>query len=303
MFPNMEIWDVDFGDIVILGSERAWESSSEVFGRAFELEAVRKGLASIGLTTPEAILARRLASQRTAFAIAGPGPIQADAYPFLEYAAPRTFFLRLHTVWLQRFDERTWQMNLASDEVNNELSRLEAPALKTIFGLGFGSANDELLHYLGGRFEQHAGRGTAQPVIIENHAMPCSLQGTNKSFGVFTPPSAGTNLVAHQLAMSEYGLLSDATNRMAAIDTIESVLNSLPSYHPDGMDWSPDYYADLAVKACLRASKPLQARAILLRALQLEPNSGQLQYLARIFAREGLLKPTGVAQTEVKAVP
>ena len=103
--------------------------------------------------------------------------------------------------------------------------------------------------------------------------------------------------------MSEYGLLSDATNRMAAINTIESVLNSLPSYHPDGMDWSPDYYADLAVKACLRASKPLQARAILLRALQLEPNSGQLQYLARIFAREGLLKPTGVAQTEVKAVP
>ena len=43
VFPNMEIWDVDFGDIVILGSERPWESNPKVYGRAFELEAAAQG--------------------------------------------------------------------------------------------------------------------------------------------------------------------------------------------------------------------------------------------------------------------
>jgi predicted membrane-bound spermidine synthase len=303
VFPNMEVWDVDFGDIIILGSNRPWRSNTEVYGGALELEGPRKGLLSIGLATPEAILARRMASQRTAFAIAGAGPVQGDAFPFLEYAAPRTFYLRLHTTRLQRFDERTWQMDLASDEVNNELAKLEPPALRSIFGLGYGSANDELLHYLGGRFAQHSGRGTAQPVIIDNRAMPCSLQGTNKNFGVYTPPSAATNLITRQLAMSEYGLLSDATNRSAAIDTIENVLNSLSGYRSEGADWSPDYYADLAVKASLRASNRGQARAILLRGLQLEPNSDQLGYLSRILAREGILQPSDIAQAETKASP
>jgi len=289
VFPNIEIWDVDFGDIVILGSDRPWRSDIEVYARAFELEGPRKGLESIGLATPEAILARRMASQNTAFAIAGPGPVQADAFPFLEYAAPRTFYLRVHTVRFQRFDERTWQMGLVHDDINNELARLDPAALKSIFGLGYGSVNDELIHYLGGLFAQHAGRGTAQPVIVDNRAMLCSLQGTNKHFGVYTPPSAATNLITRQLAASEYGLLGDATNRLAAIDTIQSVLNSLPGYRPEGSDWSPDYYADLAVKASLHAARPDQAVAILLKALQLEPNSDQLQYLARVFARQGLI--------------
>ncbi len=97
------------------------------------------------------------------------------------------------------------------------------------------------------------------------------------------------------------GLLSNATNRLAAIDTIESVLNSLSGYEFQGADWSPDYYADLAIKASLRSSKPGQATAILLRGLQLDPYSDQLQYLARIFAREGLLQSADTTVTEVRA--
>jgi hypothetical protein len=132
--------------------------------------------------------------------------------------------------------------------------------------------------------------------------MLCSLQGENKHFGVWTPPSAATNLFAQEMAASEYGLLGDATNRMAAIDTIQSVLNSLPGFDP-AWDWEPHYYADLAVKASLRDSKPQQAREILLRALQLEPRSDQLNYLARIMEREGELKPKDVAQTEILVLP
>jgi len=301
VFPNMEIWDVDFGDIVILGSDRPWRSDVEVYGRAFQLEGARKGLEFIGLATPQAILARRMASQRTAFAIAGSGPLQEDNFPFLEYAAPRTFYLRSHTTLFQRFDERTWQTQLASDDVNNELAKLGPSDLKSVFGRVWGSANNELFRFFTGLFTDHTGRATAQPVIIDNHAMPCSLQGTNKSFGVFTPLSAATNMVSRQIATSEYALLGDATNRLAGIAAIENILNSMTRSSLGGTDWSPDYYADLAIKACLRASDPERARKILLRGLELQPNSVQLQYLARVLAHAGVLRPAELAKIEERA--
>jgi hypothetical protein len=253
------------------------------------LDGPRTGLAAIGLWTPEAILARRMASQRTAFAIPEPGPLQGDDHPILEYAAPRTFYLHHHTrgvFRLQRFDERTWQMDLASDDVNSELATLDPPALKTIFGLGYGSANDDLEHYLSDHFAQYSGRRTAPPMAINNRAMLCSLQGTNKNFGIYTPPSAATNLFARQLTMAEYALRGDPTNYPAAIESIQNILDSLPGYRAEDSDWSPDYYADLAIKASLHASNPARAKAILRRGLQLEPDSDQLRYLSRIFLRE-----------------
>ena len=47
----------------------------------------------IDIQSPEALMARQLASQRTGFAIAGDGPMQSDLFPVLEYAAPRAFYL------------------------------------------------------------------------------------------------------------------------------------------------------------------------------------------------------------------
>jgi predicted membrane-bound spermidine synthase len=303
VFPEMEIWDVGDGDIVILGSDRPWQSNTKVYGKTFELEGVRKGLASIGLGTPEAILARRMASQRTAFAIPGPGPVQGDEFPILEYAAPRAFYIHLHSKGvfrLLKFDERTWQMDLASDEVNSDLSKLDPPALKTIFASGYGSADDDLEGYLMGRFAHDAGRGPPKPFMIGTHAMTCSLQGTNKSFGIYTPPSAATNAMTRQLAMSEYSLRSAPTNQSAAIDSIENALDSVPGYRSQDADWSPAYYADLAVKASLRLSDPGRARAILLRGLQLEPDSDQLHYLSRILLRERILQPVDIPQAGIK---
>jgi spermidine synthase len=296
VFPNMEIWDVDFGDIVVLGSEKPWQSNVEVYQRALDVKESHAGLASIGLTTPQEILARRLASQRTAFAIAGPGQLQTDDAPFLEYAAPRTFYLRLHTVQFQRFDERTWQMDLASDEANNELAKLDVPSLESIFGRGYGSANDELLHFLVGRFEEQAGRGAARPVIVDHRAMLCSLKGGNQRYGIYTPPSAATNLVSRQLADAEYGLHGNPDQQSAAIDTIQSVLESFQESQTKLIDWSPAYYADLAIKASLRTSNLKQAKAILDRGLQLQPESLQLQYLSRILDRGWPLHKSEVAQ-------
>jgi spermidine synthase len=296
VFPEMEIWDLSGGDIVILGSDRTWRSDSEVYRQAFELDGPRQGLATIGLQSPEAILARRLASQSTAFAIAGAGPVQADEFPILEYAAPRAFYIHLESrgvFRLPRFDERTWQMDLAPDGANNDLAKLDPVKLQSIFGSGQPSVNQDLQIYLQQRFAQHS--GSAKPMIIGNHPMPCSLQGSDRSIRVASPPSAATNALIRQLVTSEFSLRNDSTRQEAAVENIENTLNSISSYNSDDADWSPAYYADLAVKACLRASDPRRARAILLRGLQLEPDSDQLQYLSRILARKGILQPGDVS--------
>jgi hypothetical protein len=121
--------------------------------------------------------------------------------------------------------------------------------------------------------------------------MPCCFLSSNVNFRIFTPPSAATNEFARQLATAEYGLRGDAAKQSEAIETIEKVLDSLPGYQPEDADWSPGYYADLAVKASLRAGRPGQAKVILIRALQLEPESPQLRYLLRICLRERILQP------------
>ena len=168
------------------------------------------------------------------------------------------------------FDERTWQMDLASDEANDDLSRLDPAALKMAFGGNIGSVNYDLLTYLNRHYGLYSGQGMAQPLVIDNHAMLCSLQGTNKSFGVYTPPSASTNAILAALVAAEYSLRREAKNA-AACESIENALNSLAGYNPRGADWSPAYFADMGVKASLRVSDPKQARTILLRGLQLEP--------------------------------
>jgi spermidine synthase len=298
VFPKMEIWDAGEGDIILLGSDRAWQSDPEVYQHALERAGPRKGLATIGIESAEAVLARRMASQYTAFAISGPGAIQSDDVPILEYAAPRTFYTYLHRIGvtrLQRFDERTWQMELASEKANSDLAKLDPPALKTLFDNGQGCANPDLLTYLHGVYAKYAGTGSVRPIMVNNRAMLCSLQGTNVSFGIYTPLSATTNAITRQLAISEYKLRSDPAKE-TAIDGIQSALDSLTDYSALGSDWSPAYYADLAVKASLRISDSKRARAILLRGLQLDPGSDQLHYLSRILLREGILQSNDLGQ-------
>jgi len=74
-------------------------------------------------------------------------------------------------------------------------------------------------------------------------------------------------------------------------------LDAVQHYDSNGADWSPAYYADLGVKASLREANPTRARALLLRGLQLEPDSDQLHYMARILIREKILQPADLAPT------
>jgi len=144
VFPLLEVWDTANGDIVMLGSMQPWRTGPELFRQGFARETVRADLLKIGIGSPEALMARQLASQRTGFAIAGEGPMQHDLFPVLEYAAPRAFYIGVHSQMLGLFDERTRQQRLAPAEKLAVLRALPEDQTRAVFG-AFSTINGELL--------------------------------------------------------------------------------------------------------------------------------------------------------------
>ena len=286
VFPSMEIWDLGAGDIMLLGSARPWKSDPEVYRRAFELDGPRGDLNTVGLASPEAMMVRQMASQRTAFAVAAPGRLQQDDVPVLEYEAPRAFyiFLARTALGLQHFDERTWQVELAPTEKNRVLARVGAANALQILSEPFGSMDAELMSYLNAVNKGQTGR--EQGLLM---SMPCIFQGTNGMM-LFMPLSAQTNAVARQLFDAEMAIKTGSTNQLAALESIKNILAAMHADSLPDRGRSAAYYADLGIKTCLRQGNAALAKAILLQALQLDPQSEQLGYLARIMVREGLLQ-------------
>ena len=288
VFPVVEIWDVGGGDIVLLGSDQAWKSGPDIYRQAFEREGPRRDLASIGLLTPESVLARQLASQRTAFAVPGPGPIQHDAFPILEYAAPRAMYICVgkQAERLQRFDERTWQSNIAPLEKDRVLGGLDDVALRTIFCGSYSSMDPGLEYYVRMRIQENV------PPDFGLLSMPAVWRGTNDVVP-FDPPNAPP--VLHALAGAEVALENESADRAGAVVTIQHLLEDLPGYNRQDAGWSAGYYAFLAAEVSLRLGNAPQAKALLLRGLQLEPDSEELNYLSRIMIHEGILQLSEVA--------
>jgi tetratricopeptide (TPR) repeat protein len=298
VFPVMEIWDVAGGDIIMLGSDRSWRSDPEVYRHAFAFEWVRNDLASIGLTTPVTVLTRQLASQRTAFAVPPPGRYQRDSYPILEYVAPRALYVyhAQRALGLQRFDERTVQMELAPPEKNRALATVDIGTLNRIFAGQSQSVNPSLQAYIEMLVEGNIG-----PRQFPLLAMPCVFRGTNDPV-FFMPDAARTNQILRALFTAEAVLKTNPTNQLEAVESIRNLLGGLTDYSARSAGWSAAYYAALGAKAALQLGANEHAKTILLRGLQLEPDSAELHYLARIMVREGVLQPTELPESVVKRV-
>ena len=143
VFPYVEVWDTGSGDIILLGSLQPWRTGPDVFRQGFNIERVKQDMWMINIQSPEALLARQLASQRTGFAIAGKGPLQSDMFPILEYEAPRAFYLSAGSRILERYDERTRQQLLAPAEKEKVLRGLPKSEAQLVFD-DFLSMNGEL---------------------------------------------------------------------------------------------------------------------------------------------------------------
>ena len=196
VFPYMEVWDTRNGDIIMLGSRQPWRTGPEVFRQGFAINRVRTDMAMININSPEALLGRQVASQRTGFAIAGDGPMQSDLFPILEYAAPRAFFMGDGTRLLDRFDERTWQQLLGPPEKYAALRSLSPQNAQYIFS-DFSTINGELYGCLFG-YTSSAG-------------VPCAF---NTPRPAPPPGSGGSDLDRAEKAFST-GNLSEAQQWVA----------------------------------------------------------------------------------------
>jgi hypothetical protein len=226
----------------------------------------------------------------------GAGPIQMDDFPVLEYAAPQAFYIGRTARRLHRFDERTWQMGVASPEKNSRLAGLSEAGLKAIFGGEYKSVNPELQSYISLLYE---GRLAANSESVGGGlTLPCVFGGQSRAV-LKPPPAAATNLVARQLFEAEVALQSDATQAQA-LGQIENILDSTQTYREPQAGWSATFYTGLAVKASLRRGEAQRAKKILLRGLQLEPDSEVDQYLARILVRENILQPEEITAASAK---
>jgi hypothetical protein len=112
VFPHVEIWDTAAETSCCLARSALGLRRRNITRRSSTV----KGQGRTGQRRPsfrQCFAGAELASQRTAFAIPGDGPIQSDLFPILEYEAPKAFYLGVSSSMLGQFDERTRQMDLA----------------------------------------------------------------------------------------------------------------------------------------------------------------------------------------------
>ena len=263
VFPNVEIWDSCDGDIILIGSSEPWPSSPEIFAKNFSLPGVRADFAQLGVNSPAALFARHLASQRTAFAITGPGPIQSDLFPVLEYAAPYAFYLGENSHMIEKFDERTRQQLLAPAQINSLQRALPSAEIQSVFSK-YSSVNTELLNSI-----RRLPAGANAPCVLTTNAPRISLLRV-----------LGTNSDALSLAASALGNTPEQTRRGIAM--IESVLAA----QPPGTNAIAAEWSSLGATAALSLEDQNTAAQLTALALKFNPDDAQANFLIRILARE-----------------
>ena len=282
VFPQMEIWDSGSGDLILLGSLEPWASNPSIYRRVFERPVPQKDFEMIGITSPEALWARQLASQRTAFAIADSGPVQSDLFPVLEYEAPRAFYIGAKAKDLGRFDERTCQLELSPLEKRRALEAMDEKTVQRVFS-DYSTINEELGSFLAWRFHNSTGAAEYRP------SWPCVFKRAGQSATV-EPPS-GLNDEATKLLAAVSKMQRNGAERIEGIDTVSALLDS---YGP-GSDWSVPHYAALAAKSSIAMCDYKRGIDLVSAALELNPDNPELRYLSRIIERERKASTRAVA--------
>jgi hypothetical protein len=289
VFPNMEIWDAEEGDIILLGSKKPWLSNAILYSQIFSREEPLKDLTQIGIPTPANLLARQIVSQQIGPALMPEGPVESDDFPILEYAAPMAFFIGDSSLLLFSYDERTFQFQLASKEKRDALRSLpDASVIKTFSS--FSTSNQQLLRYF--QFK------SAQAQLGTNF-----ISGPNMDPVIFKkpedykphplPPGASDEL--KKLAMAETALFRDPDHWEAAVKVIVEQLIQTTD-HPWKRDYAPARFAETAARVCLAHRKLVLARELINMGLVYDPGNFQLTFLNRVNIlfelQAGELQPT-----------
>ncbi len=276
VFPHLEIWDTGAGDIVLLGARQAWPGLPADYARGFARDRVRQDLEKVGIRSVEGLFARQLASQQTAFAIAHEGRIQSDLHPVLEYEAPRSFYMGAASTMLARFDERTWQQELAAPAKVAAVESLPPDEVCSIFG-AYSSVNEDLFKLLAWRYARQSGAGSHPGERVAR--MPSLLGGSDR---IIEPHLPGRATAEETALMTAVATLRNRTGAHAeALRTMESILDARVS----DPNWSHWNQAVVAAKACFKTGELGRAQKLVQTALRFSPNDLEIQYVSRVLER------------------
>ncbi|MDA7916025.1 fused MFS/spermidine synthase, partial [Verrucomicrobia bacterium] len=277
-FPHMEVWDTGAGDIVMLGSQQPWALSDDHFNKMFERAGVKADLEKIGITSPTALWARQFASQRTAFAIPGDGPVQTDQFPSLEYAAPQSFYLGADSRILATYDERTWQRSLCPEPKATWLSNLDDNEVKQLFGT-FPSANQELKGLLARQFQNQSTDSTEPSTYVNMRRLTTIWSEANSLTDLPVP----TDEDALQLYQAEKDLMGADWKKGASkiLELLKLPVDGEFQFPPEP---GPGYFAEAAARKALLQGDITLSLELIEAGRLLQPIS-QLDYLDRIIQR------------------
>ena len=284
VFPAMEIWETLDGDIILLGALKPWPSSPEIFARGFAREQPGRDMKELGIRGPEMLWTRQVASQRTAHAITGAGPVQSDFFPVLDFEAPKAFYIGRGARDLFDFDERTQQLLLAAPAKNPLFEKFTGQDLDGIFAAN-ATGNLELRGYLRWRFTQPNGDGgvggpPGEPLFP-------TLFRTPGSFGrdPILPPDV---LPDHAICTRAFArIYADPDHAQASIQNIEDALGRViaAAGSAEDLNWDPALFAGIAAKALIRSGDVGAAKRLLALGLKVNPRDPKLHYLERIIER------------------
>jgi spermidine synthase len=281
VFPFVEIWDTQTGDIILLGSKRPWISNPATWQTVFEREQPRADLAQLEIKTAVQVWARQIASQRTAFAIPGEGPIQTDEFPILEYAAPEAFFIGTPAQDLFAYDERTFQYVLASREKDAVIRALpEMPVLKMFEP--FPPCNPALLKYLNARAAEN-NRHT--PEIHNEEPLFATMFRPHETYPEKLPAFDNMSPLQAEVLDAYLNLLA---NRGAWEDHVLRIVLGLQKLltdpnPPPKNDFSPAFHACTAAKFYMVHGRYDDALGALELGAKFDRGNPQISYLHRMI--------------------
>jgi spermidine synthase len=279
-FPHMEIWDTQEGDLVLLGSKKPWTSNAAQFQKIFDRPAVREDLKKIQISTAVGLWARQIASQKTAHAIGGDGPIQTDDVPILEYDAPRAFFIGQESRALNFYDERTIQFPLASKDKIAVLRALPDNILMDTFSPSFSSSNPDIRLYLNAVINRARGGFERLDPMGQIIFRPAEM------YPVDPPRATNASPEFAECLKLEAQILRDLSNWREPGARLEQILLELIEKNTlRPIDFSPGYYAAMLARCAIGDNDHASAFRLLRLGMLFPQEREQLIFLSRVLDR------------------
>ncbi|MBI5216313.1 MAG: fused MFS/spermidine synthase [Ignavibacteriae bacterium] len=189
VFPHVSVWQSFATDVILIGSLDPLQPNFNLMKKKFEIPRVKSDLENINMPDVATLLSMQVASENTIKEYAGYGEVNTEKLPYLEYWAPRSFFINSGVHQFITYDERSMREN--------------SHTLMKRYVIQFGLNDTERLN------------------IINLHSMP------NRGKNTFAYAFLRDYLRVHQDDKQALSLLADVTERMGRKEESLKLFESL----------------------------------------------------------------------------